>query len=154
QNRRIDEIEIVQAFRPIAARIAVDVDAAVKHAATFARLDAMSITEWLTGIPEANALIKAILEVAYICQVGLSPDDQSVFSLFRLIDVKTPEAFRLFGDSDERFHARTGSDTLTTRLAEAVSGQIRTGMRLVAVAQRADATYRLTFERGMARVER
>ena len=154
QNRRIDEAEIVEAFRPIAARIAVDVEAAVEHAATFARLDATSITEWLAGIPEANALIKAILEVAYVGEFGLEADDQSVFNLFRLIDFQTPEAFRLFGESDERFHIRTGSDTLTTRLAEAVAGQIRTDMRLVAITQRTDATYRLTFERGTARVER
>ena len=154
QNRRIDEAEIVEAFRPIAARIAVDVDAAVEHAATFARLDATSITEWLAGIPEANALIKATLEMAYIGEFGLEADDQSVFNLLRLIDFKTPEAFRLFGESDERFHIRTGSDTLTTRLAEAVAGQIRTDMRLVAITQRADATYRLTFEHGTARVER
>ena len=103
QNRRIDEAEIVEAFRPIAARIAVDVDAAAEHAAAFARLDATSITEWLAGIPEANALIKAILEVAYIGEFGLEADDQSVFNLLRLIDFKTPEAFHLFGDSDERF---------------------------------------------------
>ena len=154
QNRRIDETEIVEAFRPIAARIAVDVDAAAENAATFARLDATSITEWLAGIPEASALIKAILEVAYIGEFGLEADDQSVFNLLRLIDFKTPEAFHLFGESDERFHIRTGSDTLTTRLAEAVAGQIRTDMRLVAITQRADATYRLTFERGTARVER
>jgi monoamine oxidase len=154
QNRRIDEAEIVAAFRPIAARIAVDVEAAVEHAATFARLDATSITEWLAGIPEANALIRAILEVAYVGEFGLEADDQSVFNLLRLIDFKTPEAFRLFGESDERFRIRTGSDTLTTRLAEAVAGQIRTDMRLVAITQRADATYRLTFEHGTARVER
>ena len=92
--------------------------------------------------------------MAYVGEFGLEADDQSVFNLFRLIDVKTPEAFRLFGESDERFHIRTGSDTLTTRLAEAVAGQLMTDMRLVAVTQRADATYRLTFERGTARVER
>jgi monoamine oxidase len=154
QNRRIDEAEIVEAFRPIAARIAVDVDAAVEHAATFARLDATSITEWLAGIPEANALIKAILEVAYVGEFGLEADDQSVFNLLRLIDFKIPETFRLFGESDERFHMRTGSDTLTTRLAEAVAGQLRMDMRLVAITQRADATYRLAFEHGTARVER
>src|SRR5712691_12177577 len=70
------------------------------------------------------------------------------------VDFETPGAFHIFGKSDERFHLRTGSDTLTTRLAEAVAGQLRTDMRLVAVTQRADATYRLTFERGTARVER
>ena len=104
QNRRIDEAEIVEAFRPIAARIAVDVEAAVENAATFARLDAMSITAWLAGIAEANALIKAILEVAYVGEFGLEADDQSVFNLLRLIDFKSPEAFRLFGESDERFY--------------------------------------------------
>jgi monoamine oxidase len=154
QNRRLDEAEMVEAFRPIAARIAVDLEAAVEYAATFAHLDRMSITEWLARIPEANALIKAILEVAYIGEFGLEADDQSVFNLFRLIDFKTSETFHLFGESDERFHIRTGSDTLTTRLAEAVAGQLRTDMRLVAVTQRADATYRLTFEHGTARVER
>ena len=39
RNRRIDEAEIVEAFRPIAARIALDVEAAVEHATAFARLD-------------------------------------------------------------------------------------------------------------------
>ncbi len=154
QNRRVDEVEIIEAFRPVAARIAVDVQAAVENAETFARLDAMSITEWLAELPEANALIKTILEVAYIGEYGLEADDQSAFNLLWLIDFETPDAFHIFGKSDQRFHLRTGSDTLTTRLAEAVAGQIRTDMRLVAVTQRADGTYRLTFEHGTALVER
>jgi monoamine oxidase len=134
--------------------MAVDVQAAAENTETFARLDAMSITEWLVGLPEANALIKTILEVAYIGEYGLEADDQSVFNLLWLIDFETPGAFHIFGTSDERFRLRMGSDTLTTRLAEAVAGQIRTGMRLMAITQRADGTYRLTFERGTALVER
>jgi monoamine oxidase len=85
QNRHIDEAEIIGAFRPIAARMAVDVEAAQEDTATFARLDAMSITEWLAGIPEASALIKAILEVAYVGEYGLEADDQSAFNLLWLI---------------------------------------------------------------------
>jgi monoamine oxidase len=154
QNRLVDEAEIIEAFRPVAARIALDVQAAAENAETFARLDAMSITEWLAGLPEANALIKAILEVAYIGEYGLEADNQSAFNLLWLIDFETPDAFHVFGKSDQRFHLRAGSDTLTTRLAEAVAGQIRTDMRLVAVTQRPDGTYRLTFERGTTLVER
>ena len=52
-----------------------------------------SITEWLARIPEANALIKAILEVAYVGEFGLEADDQSVFNSFRLIDSKPPRLF-------------------------------------------------------------
>src|SRR5262249_6315316 len=154
QDRLIDEAEIIEAFRPIAARMAVDVKAAQQDAATFARLDAMSITEWLAGIPEANALIKTILEMASLGEYGLETDDQSVFNLLWLIDFQAPEHFYIFGESDERFHMHTGNDILTTRLAHTVAAQISTGMRLVAVSQRADAAYRLTFEQDTALVER
>lgn len=154
QGRLVEEADIVAAFRPVATRMAAAVEAAARDDAIFQQLDALSIAEWLDGVAEASALLKAILDVAYIGEYGLEVAEQSVFNLLLLIDFETPAPFRLIGDSDERWRLRAGSDVLSTRLAEPIAGQIHTDMRLVALSQRPDGVYRLTFEQGRAVVER
>ena len=69
-----------------------------------------------------------------------------------LIDTD-PDPFRIFGDSDERFHIRGGNDQVPTRLAEGLGDRIETGARLVRIRSSADGRYDLTFERGGATVE-
>ncbi|MEO8706779.1 MAG: FAD-dependent oxidoreductase, partial [Kofleriaceae bacterium] len=51
------------------------------------------------------------------------------------IDSETPDPFRVFGDSDERFHIHTGSGSLTDALAERLEDRINLDHRLVSVVQ-------------------
>ena len=46
-----------------------------------------------------------------------------------LIDTN-PDPFRIFGDSDERFHIRGGNDQVPTKLAEALGDRVETDTRL------------------------
>jgi monoamine oxidase len=75
-----------------------------------------------------------------------------VFNLLWLIDSETPDPFRIFGDSDERFHAHLGSDTFTTRLSAALEREVELGSRLVRVQELRNGRLRLAFDRdGSAR---
>lgn len=154
QGRVVEDAEVIAALRPVAVRMARAVEAAADDDEIFRRLDTMSIAEWLAGIEEATELIRAILEVAYLGEYGLEIAEQSALNLLMLIDFAGSGPVRLIGDSDERWHLRDGNDALTTRLAEALPGQVQTDMCLVALSQRADGVYRLSLARGSAVVER
>jgi monoamine oxidase len=108
----VSEATLVDLYAPLAALMASTVTAAEADDDEFARIDAMSIPEWLDSeaglAPEA--LIRRILEVAYLEEYGLEASEQSIFNLLYLIDYDAPDPFRVFGDSDERFHTHAGND--------------------------------------------
>jgi monoamine oxidase len=62
-----------------------------------------------------------------------------------LIDFEELDPLRLVGDSDERFRVHEGNDSIPTRLAQRLKGQIKLEKRLVAVRELSDRRYRLTF---------
>jgi monoamine oxidase len=105
----------------------------------------MTMAEWLTGAG-ASGWFYELLDVGYTTEYGLDIAEQSPWNLLMLIDTN-PDPFRIFGDSDERFHLRGGNDLLPTRLAEKLAGKIETEHKLVALGQGADGRYRLTFDR-------
>jgi monoamine oxidase len=148
--RRTDA-EIVAAFAPVGRQIArdladVDVDAiGVAQPALAAALDRMSIAEWLDrrGV---SGWMRELLAIAYTTECGLEPDRQSALNLLTLID-PTPDPFRIFGDSDERFHVRGGNDRIVHALAARLGEPtFDLGARLVALAARPAGGWRATFE--------
>lgn len=144
EGRVISEEEIVALFEPLAIVMAETMAAAEVSDEVFDEVDAMSIAEWLEA-NGADPLIRRILEVAYTAEFGLEADVQSAFNLLCFIDFEVLEPFRIFGDSDERFRIHEGNDLLTTELAWHLPDQITLEMRLVAVTERADGRFRLTF---------
>jgi monoamine oxidase len=147
----VSEAAIVAAFRPVAARMATAVAAGDASEDEFARIDAMSIPEWLereAGLP-ADALLRRVLEVAYVGEFGLEVEEQSAWNLITLIDYTTPDPFRIFGDSDERYHAHQGSDALPTAIAERLADRLHFDHALTRVAQSGSA-FQLTFARAGA----
>lgn len=152
-NRLVPDSEIVADFGPLAAVMAAEVERAESDDAHFEAVDAMSIPEWLSAQAETTPLIQAILEEAYRGEYGLEPEEQSIFNLLYLVGWDEPDPFRVFGDSDERFHVHSGNDTLTTRLAEALGERVETGARLVAIRQTAGGAYTLSFERGSSTMD-
>ena len=143
---------IVAEFTPLAALMASTVAAAEADDAELERVDAMSIPAWLeaeAGLPPTS-LIRRILEVAYTIEYGLEADEQSILNLLYLIDAETPDPFRIFGDSDERYHLREGSDAIPTGLAAALGdARIRLEHALASVAVGDDGRYRLGFANGV-----
>jgi monoamine oxidase len=146
----VADADIVDAFTPVAAQMATTVSTAEADDAEFERVDAMSIPEWLggeAGLPE-DALIRRILERAYTGEYGLEPDEQSIFNVLYLIDYETAEPFRIFGDSDERFHIHEGNDAIPTALADALGDRVQLEHALAAVVALDDGRYELAFDNG------
>jgi len=145
---------ILTGFQPIATQI--DSALAMLHdpnaGVTYSNpnggeaLDQLSIRAWLDQIG-ASGPVRTLLEVAYTGEYGLDTDRQSVLNLLLLISSDTT-MFHIFGDSDERFHAKNGNDIYPARLAAALDpSQVQLGARLVALRRNAGG-YTLTFARG------
>ncbi|HJU88810.1 MAG TPA: FAD-dependent oxidoreductase [Gemmatimonadaceae bacterium] len=155
---RRSETEIVTAFRPIASRIATDLatiggnsDISFRAPNGAEQLDRMTLEEWL-GRSGADGWIRSLLAVAYTAEFGLEPERQSALNLLTMIDPE-PDPFRIFGESDERFHVRGGNDRMTTALAERLGDAVETGMRLEAVTELADGSFRCAVRRDASTVD-
>lgn len=147
------EKDIVAEFVPVAERMTASI-ALEEDDNEFARLDNMSIPAWLADPNEGNAgpLISELLNVAYTGEYGLDSDVQSVWNLLYLIDSETPDPFRIYGDSDERYHLHLGSDSLAGTLAEMLAGRIQVNTVLTALA-RDGSRYRVSFDRDAGTLE-
>jgi monoamine oxidase len=154
---RRSEAEIVNAFRPIAAHITADLAALGEGDISFRtpvgaeQLDRMTLEEWLqrSGV---DGWMRSLLSVAYTAEFGLPPERQSALNLLTMID-PDPEPFRIFGESDERFHVRGGNDRITTALAERLGDAVETGMRLESVTELADGSLRCAVRRDATTVD-
>lgn len=56
--------------------------------------------------------------MAYATEMGLEPEQQSALNLLTFISAE-PDPFRVFGESDERFHVRGGNDRVIQELGGA-----------------------------------
>jgi monoamine oxidase len=148
--------DILTGFAPIAAKIDEALATLTDQEDLFvyynkpnggAALDAMSLSAWFDSIG-ATGPVRTLLEIAYTIEYGLEPDVTNCLNMLFLISTDTME-FRLFGDSDELFHTKTGNDTFVTRLAEGLDpGQIELDAALTAMREESDGNYTLTFSRG------
>ncbi len=142
----LDEDDIVTAFRPVAAKMAEAV-AMEDDDAEFARIDNMSIPAFLQeecGLAPTT-MIRRLLEISYLEEYGLEVEEQSAWNMIYLIDYEEPDPFRIFGNSDERYHIHEGNDALPTRIAAQLpEGSIHLGHALTKVVANGDS-YDLTF---------
>jgi len=138
----LDEADIVDAFTPVAAQMqaalaATESETDPTSIAEFERIDAMSIPQYLEtecGLA-STAMIRRLLELAYTEEYGLAASEQSAWNLIYLIDSETPDPFRVFGDSDERFHIHEGNDALPAALGEELADRVKLEHRLTRVAR-------------------
>ncbi len=144
----VPEETIVAQFSEVAPMMAQLVDDAESDDALFEMVDGLSLRQWLDdNVPAAMyPELHAILDVAYRGEYGLENDEQSPFNLLYLIDYEEPDPFRIFGESDERYHTHHGNDTFPGKLAEALGDKVELDSKLVAVSTR-DDQYLLQFER-------
>ncbi len=148
-NAVLADTAIVTAFTPVAAKMQMALAAGDASGAEFDRIDAMSIPQWLeteAGLP-ASSQIRRLLEIAYLEEFGLEVAEQSAWNLLTLIDAGSPDPFRVFGDSDERFHIHQGNDALIAALAAELEDHIHLDHALTKVT-RADQQFELTFASG------
>lgn len=143
--------EIVDAFRPMALRIAADraalpEDVDYAHPGGAETLDRTSLAEYLDRIG-ASGVARKLVETAYVTEYGLDSDEQSSLNLVYLIDTDVSGgALALYGESDERYKIAGGNGRVIEELAERLPGQIEPGHRLEALRPEGNG-YALTFVR-------
>ncbi|MEO8216239.1 MAG: FAD-dependent oxidoreductase [Acidobacteriota bacterium] len=139
------EAEVVEAFRPIAARIEADLAALSGDDVTYRQpndaqsLDRTTLAAWLDR-NQISGWIRTLLSVGYVTEYGLELEDQSSLNLLMMIDTN-PDPFRIFGESDERFHTRGGNDRITTTLASRLERDIETNTVLESLAEQPDGSF-------------
>jgi len=148
------ERDVIEAFVPVARQVSAalatlgpDPDVGYRTATPAAiALDRMTITQWLdkAGV---SGWFRRLLDVAYTTEYGLPVDRQSALNFLLMIDPE-PDPFRMFGESDERYHVHTGNDTIPRTLAEKLSDAIETNTVLESIDRRADGTYTCSLRRG------
>ncbi len=144
-GRLLTEREVLDAWGPVAAIMAADVADADSDDIAFANFDGKSIADYLDGLTGLDPALRSLLDVAYTGEYGLEIDQQSAMNLLWLIGSDTSDEFAIFGTSDERFHARVGSDAFPSGLASRLESPIELDHRLTAVTTRSDGRYTLTF---------
>ena len=151
EGRRRSEQEVIEAFLPISAAIERDLATLGAGNITYhtpqnaAALDRESLSDWFDrhGI---SGWIRSLLAVAYTTEMGLEPEQQSALNLLTFISAE-PDPFRVFGESDERFHVRGGNDLVTQELGRRLGSVIETGAVLESLRQSAAGAYRLSLRR-------
>jgi monoamine oxidase len=152
-GRRIGEREVAKAFVPVSRRLVWDRSTLdgdwVSHREPNGgeRLDRTPLSQWLAGI-ETEAWLQQLLDVAYTTEYGLEIAEQSALNLLLMLD-PNPLPFRVFGDSDERFHVRGGNDLIPKALAERLGGRVETGAQVEAVSRRPDGSFAVSVRKGL-----
>lgn len=150
---RRSDAEVIEAFRPIAARIEADLatlhgdgDVTALQPLGGEALDRMTLAQWLdrNGV---SGWIRRLIDVGYTTEYGLETEEQSALNLLTMIQW-SPEKFEIFGESDERFHVRGGNDRITSALAARIDAEIETGTILEAIDERPDGSLDCSFRRG------
>ncbi|GAB4209814.1 MAG: hypothetical protein OHK0013_29690 [Sandaracinaceae bacterium] len=165
EGRAVPTSEIVTAFEPVAAAIGMQLEATFDvdgmgqptpaAVAAFMRLDNAPLRAWLEDPANgASPLMRRILDVAYTGEYGRETDEQSALNMMYLIDYETPDPFRIFGDSDERFHVHEGSGAICEALTSMYEPRVRLEHKLVAIREGAGGKLRLVFDRGGSMLER
>jgi monoamine oxidase len=119
-------------------------------------LDHMSIAAWIASrVPGGTrSALGQLLGTAYAIEYGADIEDQSALNLLYLLSFQpTAKHLDVFGESDERFHMRGGNQRLPEAVAAELDDAIKTGYRLVRLAETAHKRYCCTFERGANSIE-
>ena len=116
------------------------------------QLDRMSIVDWIEeSVPGGmRSPLGQLLDVAYTIEYGAESSEQSSLNLLYLLGYSGQGQLRIFGPSNEKYHVVGGNDQIPSALAERLAAQITLESVLRAIALRADGSYLLTFQQGLA----
>lgn len=148
EGRHFTEEQLVEAFRPVAARMKADVDLLgeiINHenAGGGKALDNTSLAQYLDNIG-ATGWLRRLLEVAYVTEYGLDAAEQSSLNLLWLISTDLQDGVKLLGESDERYKIQGGNQRLVDAMAREVGDQLHLEHRLLKIKAR-NAGYTLCF---------
>ena len=120
------------------------------HTAEGARLDSLSVPEWLdeTGISSGSRFGRLLL-ADVVSEYGGDPSDQPALNLLYLLAWNNQNSLEPLPGYDEKYHVVGGNDQIVSRMvAQLPSGTIKQGYELVALRDDGDGTYTLTFRVG------
>ncbi|MCB9742810.1 MAG: FAD-dependent oxidoreductase [Alphaproteobacteria bacterium] len=146
EGQAVSDEVLLEQLSEVVDDIQADFDAAESDDDAYAALDEESLTDWLNRrVPRDQYLeLHVALDVAYRGEYGLENEQQSCLNLIYLLGLET-DAFRVFGVSDERYHAHTGSEAFVAAMAETLSeAAVATEHRLTKV--EGSGPFTLTFE--------
>lgn len=152
ESRHFTEQDVVDAFRPFAARMAADLeplgeDTTYHDAGGAEALDALSIAAYLDQLG-MNGWLRKLIEVAYVTEYGAELADQSALNLLYLIETDlSSDDFAIFGSSDERYKIVGGNQSVANALAGAIGREPLFGHRLEAI-RSTGSGYALSFTAG------
>jgi len=113
-----------------------------------ARLDQMSVPEWLEGTEiGAGSRFGRLMLADTVTENGGDPDDQSALDLIVLLTGNSRSSLHPLPGDDERFTIVGGNDQLVSGMIEALPEEtVRHDHALVAIRERADHSIGLVFE--------
>ncbi len=147
----IPDATLVTQFTAVAPAIQAmveEIDDESSDGTLYTMLDEQTLEDWVDeNVPVATyPELNKVLKVAYRGEYGLENSEQSSLNLVYLIGADDPDPFRVFGDSDERFHTHLGNDSFPSKLAEGLDAeQIALEHSLVS-AQEVEGGFELVFD--------
>jgi monoamine oxidase len=117
-------------------------------------LDHMSIIDWLNAtVPDgASSNLGRVLDIAYNIEYGAECSEQSALNLIYLLGYSGQGQFRVFGQSNEKYHVKGGNDQVPQELGRRLAGQIELDHVLTAIKQNSGGSFTLTFQNGTGNV--
>ena len=160
-GQHYSEAQLIDAFKPLAERIAADAKAVgrdinYEQASEAAiRLDASSLSAYL-GSLGAHGWLRELVEVAYVSEFGLDAHLQSALNLITTIgaDIGAGSA-ELYGEHDKRYVIKGGNEQITQALAQRLEPQLQLRQKFEMIKARG-AGYTLLFRdsNGVTKEER
>jgi monoamine oxidase len=113
-----------------------------------ARLDAMSVPEWLESTEiGAHSRFGKLMQANTVTENGGDPSDQSALDLIGLLTHNPRSSVVPLGGDDERYHIIGGNDQLVAGMIDQLPPEtVQHDHVLVAVRANTDATVTLTFQ--------
>jgi monoamine oxidase len=141
------EAEVANKLRPLARQIFKDEIALDEHFDNVAPvLDQLSVADYLNQHADKirEPFIRELVENTIRTEYGVEPEQASALQLLSNLPTVEGNEVEVLGNSDEIFTVEGGSARITDSLAQALSGQIRTRMRLTRLQSWGDS-FRLSY---------
>jgi monoamine oxidase len=156
--------DLAKAAAPLVARMIEDLNLAFddpsqpactydSHSPDAARLDRMSLEQYLGSVKELDPWARAAINMAYLTEYGLEPGEQSALNLLTLMGTTVASgSFAIFGESNEAMRVQGGNSRLPEALGRALSdpaskAKLELKHRLVRIKD-AGTQLELTFDTG------
>jgi monoamine oxidase len=154
-DTRYSEIEMIDSFRPVAARLLLDRRALDgrfsfsnfdRSSEALRSLDRMSVEEWLTS-RQVHEPARSLIDAAYAAEYGRDIGEQSCLNLLLMVGTNT-SALQIYGESDWRFTVAEGSDAIARELGNRLPAPVDYGHVFESVQERSDGTLAVVFRVG------